>query len=175
MLLYQLLAAGSLVWIYFREPDPLSLLLSTRCPEGVALLLGGLTGVAVVLVSDLWLDRFDWTDRLQRQVEEVFRPMTVSRAVQLALASGIAEELLFRGVLLPLIGFWFSSAVFGLLHRGPGLGGWTLFAALAGLLLGGLFLLTGGLLAPAAAHVLINGIQLVRMARAASSDEASVN
>ncbi|MFH0946699.1 MAG: CPBP family intramembrane glutamic endopeptidase [Planctomycetota bacterium] len=165
LLLYLLLAAGSLTWIHFREPDPLALLLASRCPAGVALLLGGLTGVAVVLASDFWLERFDWTDRLQRQVEEILRPMTVPRAAQLALFSGISEELLFRGALLPILGLWLSSLVFGLLHCGPRLGGWTLFAVLAGLLLGGLFLLTGGVLAPVCAHVLINGIQLVRMAR----------
>jgi membrane protease YdiL (CAAX protease family) len=38
------------------------------------------------------------------------------------------------------------------------------FAFLAGLLMGGLFLLTGGVLAPAGAHVVINGVQLIRLA-----------
>jgi membrane protease YdiL (CAAX protease family) len=42
---------------------------------------------------------------------------------------------------------------------------WALWAGLAGLVLGGLFELTGDLLAPALAHVLVNGMNLGWMAR----------
>ena len=59
--------------------------------------------------------------------------------------------------------------LFGALHSGPRLIGWAIFATLAGLLMGGLFLWTGGLLAPILAHALINGIQLWRMAEPAGT------
>jgi membrane protease YdiL (CAAX protease family) len=41
---------------------------------------------------------------------------------------------------------------------------WTLYAALAGLLFGALLLWRGSLLAPAAAHVLVNAVNLRRLA-----------
>jgi hypothetical protein len=130
----------------------------------VALLLGGCSGLAVVLASDFWVERFAWSERLQDQVNALFGPMTIPRAAALALSSGVAEELLFRAALLPVVGLWLSSLLFGLLHCGPRLSGWAVFAFLAGLLMGGLFLLTGGVLAPAGAHVVINGVQLIRLA-----------
>jgi membrane protease YdiL (CAAX protease family) len=56
--------------------------------------------------------------------------------------------------------------LFALLHTGPGrhFRLWTVFAVLAGALFGGLMLWRGNLLAPVVGHVLVNGVNLRRLA-----------
>jgi membrane protease YdiL (CAAX protease family) len=80
----------------------------------------------------------------------------------LGVASGVAEELFFRGLLTPLIGLVLSSIAFGALHQLRGRAGvvWTIWAAIMGFLFGGLFLATGSLLGPIIAHAGINVINL---------------
>lgn len=76
----------------------------------------------------------------------------------LGLASGVTEELFFRGLLTPLLGLILSSLAFGALHQLRGRAGlvWTIWATIMGFLFGGLFLATGSLLGPILAHVAIN-------------------
>ena len=61
----------------------------------------------------------------------------------LALASGLAEEIVFRGWLLNEIGLLYSSILFGLAHFPPNRNWylWPIFAFAMGLILGGLCLL----------------------------------
>jgi membrane protease YdiL (CAAX protease family) len=74
----------------------------------------------------------------------------------------VAEEAFFRGALQPHVGLVAASLIFGLAHFAPrrDLLPWTAFSLGAGLLLGGLFEMTGNLLAPVAAHALINAVNL---------------
>ena len=74
----------------------------------------------------------------------------------------MGEELLFRGALQPLLGFWITAALFGLLHGGtaPRFRSWALFALASGLLLGGLAVYTDNLLAPMLCHLTINYFNL---------------
>ncbi len=55
-------------------------------------------------------------------IQEVMVPLlsgvTVAEAVLISTCSGFAEEALFRGTLLPVMGLWGSSLLFGLLHGG---------------------------------------------------------
>jgi hypothetical protein len=44
---------------------------------------------------------------------------------------------------------------------------WTLFSVAAGFLLGGLYAFAGTLVAPIACHLVVNGINLARIARSA--------
>lgn len=76
----------------------------------------------------------------------------------LSVFSGIGEEVFFRGAVQPEFGLVAASLLFGLAHIGPDRRYlvWTLWAVLAGFLFGGLYELTGGLLAPAVAHVAHN-------------------
>jgi membrane protease YdiL (CAAX protease family) len=77
--------------------------------------------------------------------------------------SSLAEELAFRGVVLPYLGLAASSFLFGLAHIVPrrGLWPWSLWAMAAGVLLGWAALRTGGLLAPLTAHFVINAVGLL--------------
>jgi hypothetical protein len=113
--------------------------------------------------------------RLVALVLEQLGPLLASRSpvelVLLAALAGLAEEMLFRGVmqiglarLLPDgVALVVASAVFGLAHFiTPA---YALLAGLAGLYLGGLFLLQGNLVAPIVAHAVYDVVALTCVAR----------
>jgi membrane protease YdiL (CAAX protease family) len=87
----------------------------------------------------------------------------VREVLVLALCSGISEEVFFRGVLQREVGIVAASTLFGLLHP---LGiAYVIWAATAGAGFGLLFLATGSLAAPAAAHATYNLLALVYLRR----------
>ena len=104
---------------------------------------------------------------LEDKLGELLRGIETSEAVALALLSGFAEELFFRGAVQGAWGWPVATLLFALLHVGPGAAfrSWTVFAALAGLVFAGLMLWRGNLLAPVIAHALVNAINLGRLAR----------
>jgi membrane protease YdiL (CAAX protease family) len=85
----------------------------------------------------------------------------------LALISGVAEELFFRGGVQGSWGWLWATALFAALHSGPGRAFrlWTLFALVAGVVFAGLTLWTGNLLAAIVAHGTVNGVNLHRLAK----------
>ena len=93
--------------------------------------------------------------------------ISVPNSLLLALASGMAEEMFFRGALQPQVGWLAASLLFGLLHFIPrrDLLPWAGFAVLVGGLFGALFLWTGNLVAPVVAHVLVNAVNLPMLIR----------
>ena len=83
--------------------------------------------------------------------------------VVLAVCSAISEEAFFRGVLQREVGLAAASVLFGLLHP---LGvAYVAWAAAVGAGLGALFLASGSLVAPAAAHGLYNLLALTYLRR----------
>ena len=82
--------------------------------------------------------------------------------IWVGLLPGLSEELLFRGVMLPALGFnvtgvIISSVCFGVLHlSGSEQWPYVVWATAVGLLFGFSALLTGNLLVPLVAHVLTN-------------------
>lgn len=130
------------------EPD-------ATLPLDAALGIGA--GLAVVLLT--WLLRnVRHLKTLRDTFESVLGPQTSASIAVLAVTSAVGEELLFRGALHPLLGFWPTALLFGALHGGynPKLFAWALFAILAGILLGWLADFTGNLLAPILAHLTVN-------------------
>ncbi len=123
----------------------------------LAALLGAGAGIGIVGLSHL-MRRFGPLDRLQKEFSNVLGRQSLTTIAVLAVTSAVGEELLFRGALQPLMGFWPTSLLFGLLHGGgaPRLFAWTIFAFLSGLLLGGLAIWTGSLLAPILCHLTVN-------------------
>jgi membrane protease YdiL (CAAX protease family) len=99
-----------------------------------------------------------WLPALHREFRDIFGRPSYGELLLLALASGIGEEILFRGAMLDAWGFWLSSIVFALIHipPKPALWPWTLSALVLGMALAGLCLVTGNLGAAVAAHVVIN-------------------
>lgn len=134
---------------------------------GVAVLarhagLGLAAGAGMILVSRLWTEHTRMGRDLAAQLAELLGPLSGRSVVLLALASGLCEEAFFRGALQPRVGLLVASLVFGLAHLVPtrALAPWAVFAAVAGVLLGALFEVTGNLLAPVVAHVVVNGVNL---------------
>ena len=132
-----------------------------------AVTAGAAAAALVVALSELFTARSRVGRRLATALAEALGPLSVREVAILALASGIAEEALFRGALQPRVGLVWASLLFGLAHVAPrrDLMPWTAFALAAGFLLGALFEWTGQLAAPAVAHVLINAVNLHRLQR----------
>ena len=133
----------------------------------VSPLVGIAIGLGIVFLTRLAVHRYVWARRLHMDFRGLLGHLSARDVLVLAIASSIGEELLFRGALLPWLGLPVSTAIFGLLHIGPGARflPWTASALVAGLLFGGLFLLFGDLGAPIAAHFTINYLNLGYIAR----------
>jgi len=124
--------------------------------------------------------RFPGAGALEKRLVEMIGPIRSDEAIALAVVSGVAEETFFRGAVQGSWGFLPATLLFAVLHSGPGreFRFWTAFAAIAGLLFGGLFLWRGRLIAPIVAHVVVNGINLYRIAnqnRAEEGDEPATS
>jgi len=148
-------------------------------PRGSLLLWHALLGLAagggLIAVSRLWTHYTEMGRDLALRLAEILGPLSWASLVVLALASGLCEEAFFRGALQPRVGLVIASLLFGLAHLVPTreLASWAGFALLAGLLLGALFDYSGNLLAPAIAHVLVNGVNLRWLSRAAAGGSIS--
>lgn len=122
-------------------------------------LAGGIfLAISTIHATRLFVRRFPWARALHADLRAPVRGAGDGTILLIGLASGFAEELLFRGLLAPLLGLVLSSLAFGAVHQLRGRTGWTwsAWATVMGLLFGGLFLATGSLLGPIVAHVGIN-------------------
>jgi uncharacterized protein len=94
-------------------------------------------------------------------VRPLFDQVHVGHIVVISALAGLGEELLFRGLLQPLLGLFVASAVFGAVHvAGRQFVGYGIWAACIGAFLGWLMSITGGLLAPIVAHALYDALAL---------------
>jgi len=168
---YGAMAAVALIWRTGIYGEPILYASPQAAAAGVAIwsdvLVGLLAGGLVIAVSHQVSARTEWGEQLARALGSALGFLRVPDAVLLALASGIAEEMLFRGALQPRVGWLVASVVFGLVHFVPRREflPWTAFAVLAGLLFGGLFALTGNLVAPVTAHFVVNAVNLPVLVR----------
>ena len=123
-----------------------------------SLALGSILALVVVVATRKLVVRVQWARELHVSFRELLGPLSSREIVLFALLSGVAEELFFRGALLPTLGFWTSSLLFGALHVGPSrrFVSWTLWALAMGLAFGAIYWITGELLGCIVAHVLIN-------------------
>jgi membrane protease YdiL (CAAX protease family) len=115
---------------------------------------------------------------MARELAGLLGPLRVPEVLTIALASGVGEELLFRGALQPWIGLLPASILFALLHPPirPGLEAWPWLALGAGLGMGLLAVWSGGLLAPIGFHVALNAgnmAWIVSMEEACEPDTSS--
>jgi membrane protease YdiL (CAAX protease family) len=143
-----------------------------------ALSIGALVGLAAVGISEVLTRTTSLGNALADLLGRSLAGIGVGDAVLLALASGVAEEMLFRGALQPSVGIIWASLIFGACHFLPRreLMLWSLYAVLMGFAFGWLYEWTGQLIAPIAAHSLVNGINLPRLAhRFGASQTADVS
>jgi membrane protease YdiL (CAAX protease family) len=128
----------------------------------VSIVLGGCIAGITVLSSRFLVRRYAWARALHSSLRPLTRGQSNATLTWMAVASGLGEELFFRGLLAPSIGIVLSSLAFGLLHqvRGEGRWAWAGWAAVLGASLAVLYALTGQLVGPIAAHVAINAANL---------------
>jgi membrane protease YdiL (CAAX protease family) len=129
------------------------------------LLWGLAVGAALIAFWEVGRRYLPRARELEREIADRLAGLGPSDALALALLSGFSEELFFRGAVQGQWGIWVATLLFALLHTGPGRSFqlWTLFAAVAGLCFGLLIAHLGTLLAPMAAHMLVNGVNLHRL------------
>lgn len=164
--LYLGMALAGCLWIGLRQGViPLSLFIDLE-EWWLDLLLG--LGAGLVLLGLWWAtERMSPLARdLERHLSLVLMTLGPSEALALALLSGFAEELFFRGAVQGQLGWVLATVLFALLHTGPGPAFriWTAFAALAGVFFGGLLVWRGNLLGPIVGHILVNAVNLRRLA-----------
>ncbi len=123
-----------------------------------SVVLGTLIAVVTIVGTRRIVRRWGWARALHADLRPAVRHAGDGAIVVMALASGIGEELFFRGLLTPLLGVLLSSVAFGTLHqvRGRARWAWAAWATMMGLLFAATFRLTGSLVGPMLAHVVIN-------------------
>lgn len=161
-IIYLLLALGGIVWIGIRlESIPLSLFLRWET-IAIDIGLGVAVGSGLILLWVLARRYLSSARELEDELRRLLGAVDASEIAALALLSGFAEELFFRGAMQGALGWPLATLAFTLLHTGPGavFRIWTLFAGIAGLTFAGLVIWRQTLLAAIIAHVLVNGVNL---------------
>ena len=114
-------------------------------------------------------------DVVDEQLVPLFRDCRILDLAVISALAGLSEEMLFRGVIQQAVadampgqaGIWIGLAVaailFGLVHRITNT--YAVFAGLIGLYLGAVWLMTGNLLVPIAAHALYDFLALFFLVR----------
>ncbi|KAL0558186.1 hypothetical protein IC582_006755 [Cucumis melo] len=112
-----------------------------------------------LLLLKIWPDFAESSEAANRQVLTSLEPLDYA---VVALLPGISEELLFRGALIPLLGFnWASvvvtAAIFGILHLGGGRKySFAIWATFVGLAYGYATIESSSIVVPMASHALNN-------------------
>jgi membrane protease YdiL (CAAX protease family) len=163
---YAFPAAVAWIWLEAAKPGrSLALWAPAHWPVDLAIGVGA--GIAGGLLSVVLVKAFGWARRLESEFGWILGGQRVWEIAWIALLSGCAEEFLFRGALQEKFGIWIATAVFAVIHWpvNPNFRAWPFLAAVAGLGFGGLQIWTDSLVAPAAAHVAVNFINLLRITK----------
>ncbi|MFN6561928.1 MAG: CPBP family intramembrane glutamic endopeptidase [Nostoc sp. ChiSLP01] len=127
------------------------------------LLSGVGLGVAITALSGLTYRLWSsYRKSADFYLEIILKPLSLPDLIWLGLLPGLSEELLFRGVMLPALGFdhlavIVSSLCFGVLHlSGSQQWPYVVWATIVGMILGYSALLSGNLLVPIVAHIMTN-------------------
>jgi membrane protease YdiL (CAAX protease family) len=164
--LYAGAVAVAILWRVLVRDAPMFFASEESAQEGVRWLhdggLGLFAGLLMVFLSRELMERLGTGEIMGRLMADAFGPLTVVHTTLLALFSAVGEEFFFRGALQPEVGLGVASVLFGLAHFLPRKEFllWTLFAFVAGGVLGALYQGTGNLLAPIVAHFVVNALNL---------------
>lgn len=128
-----------------------------------AILQGVMIAIIIVVASSIL--SFVWEDyrhSAEKYLDLIITPLVMIDLVWVGLLPGLSEELLFRGVMIPALGYdWLalimSSIFFGVLHWNSA-ANWhyVVWAVVIGFILGVSAYVTGNLLVPIIAHALTN-------------------
>lgn len=160
---------GTLVVAFGHEQLGPALAIPSGPMEGGRLVAIGLLGGGLLLVlSYLFEDWFPSFRVLKSTIMRFLGPVSVPTAIYLALITSFGEEILFRGAVQPFAGLVFTAVLFGLLHLGQDglVSAWSVWAVIAGLLLGWMYQETGSLWPPIVAHFSVNVVSILNLRRA---------
>ncbi len=127
----------------------------------------GLGTAVTLLIATRLAERLPFARDMEDEFRRILGRLEIGEILLLAIASGLGEEILFRGVLQPVIGYIPASVIFGVIHTGPSrkFVAWTVFALAIGFLFGAIVLWRGSILSVVTAHALVNGVNLHRICR----------
>jgi membrane protease YdiL (CAAX protease family) len=137
-------------------------LFGERAPTLLEVAVGLLLGVALVALTRAAAAGWPPMGRMRDALVEILGAVRWREALGLALLSGFAEELLFRGALWQHLGLWGTTCLFALVHAVPRRKLWPypLFALIAGLVFGLLRESSGSIWPPMLGHVTVNAWNL---------------
>jgi membrane protease YdiL (CAAX protease family) len=163
---YVLVAAASWGLALLLGRDPLTCEAWLGTSGGAAVLVslgvGVCLGAITVAATRVMVRRTAWARALHAALRPAVQRAGDGWLLAIGVASAVGEELLFRGLLVPILGVIVSAVVFGALHqiRGRARWGWMVWATVMGILFGAAFAATGSLAGPIAAHAIINAANL---------------
>ena len=157
---YAFVAVAS--WGWAKVTGNAGVLLGEQPAEVKHILMGVTVGIVIATICQIANALFKPIERASRLLGAFFGPIRVSEAIYLAVLSGLAEEICFRGALWPQLGLWGSAILFGMLHIVPmrALMGYPVFAILAGLVFGLLRESSGSVWPAVVAHATVNALNL---------------
>ena len=177
ILLVALLTQGGLITLAWWSSRVLALRLQWGTP-GRDIVIGVAVALALALLNYFLLTRapsnwiVDGVRTVYRQtILPLFGGLHPAGVVLIGAAAGIGEEWLFRGIVQPLTGLIAASVLFGIAHIGGRrmlpFGVWAMGM---GAVMGGLAIVTGGLIAPMVAHGVYDMLALEYIRRGAQSE-----
>lgn len=127
--------------------------------------IGGLGAGVLLILSYFFEDWFASYRSLKAQVMHLLGPCSIPVGLSLAVLTVFGEELLFRGAIQPFLGLGLTSVLFGLLHMGKDgvVSAWSLWAVLAGLLIGWMYQATGSLWPCLITHFCVNVVSTLSL------------
>ena len=156
----------ALLWAFWQDIP----LRAAITPTMNACILGIAAGLLLLILNYMLIEygaRYSHILRtlktlIEADVSPLFKHVDLQTVVGIALISGVAEELFFRGVLQAQFGIWIASTIFGLAHI------WKktaifygIYAALMGLVFGNIYTLSGNLWVPILAHFVNNFVAIL--------------
>ncbi len=163
-----MIALGLAVVAFGHKTLPKALSIPSDPYEAFRLVAIGLLGCGLLLVlSYFFEDWFASFRELKAVITRYLGPVTAPMAIYLSLITSFGEEILFRGAMQPFAGLVLTSVLFGLLHMGQKgvVSAWSIWALIAGLLLGWIYEDTGSLWPPIIAHFGVNCWSILNLRR----------
>ncbi len=167
LLFYLFMSAGAYVLATWLIDVPPWHVAEEAIPIYYTVAIGAGIGITVVAIDALIDHFFAPAKKLTQLFEQLIQEWSGIDILIAALCSAVAEELLFRGFLLPWIGWLASSLIFGALHWAgwkDRMWIWTVMATIMGFAFAAITLWTGSILAAIVAHFTINYFNMSRIA-----------